>query len=131
MGWRQRVEDVDELPAEAVQSACMLSSPRDGSGCAQGGDVGASFVLSPERDESFAVDLAVGAEGTADAVERVLEDVKGLQAVAERCTAAARSYDEVANARLLVSHVQDNLLKGSTSTEVEVEIAAQAVTVSA
>lgn len=78
------------------------------------------------------MDLAVGAEGTADAVERALEDVEALQAIAERAAATARAYDEVANARLLVSHVQEHLLQGNTSTAVVVDSSlAPAVTVSA
>lgn len=81
----------------------------------QGGDVGASAALSPERGESFAVDLAAGPQAAADVVERVLEDAAGLQAVAECAAAAARAYDELANAQALIKHVRDHLLQESSA----------------
>lgn len=97
----------------------------------QGGGVGAAVVLSPERQESFAVDLASGAEATADELERILEDTAALQHIAERASVAARGYDDVANARLLMADVQEHLLQADTTTATAVGTPTGAITVAA
>lgn len=75
----------------------------------QGDSVGATHILSAERQESFAVDLSADAESVAQQIAIVLEDTSACAKVALRAMNAARLYNSQANAEQLMSLVRQHV----------------------
>lgn len=74
----------------------------------QGDTVGATYILSPARYESFTCDLAAAADAVAHNVADILEDRQKCARVAMHAAAAARQYDSTANAKQLMALVQEH-----------------------
>lgn len=71
--------------------------------------MGATFTLSPDRQQVFAVDMSLPAAQLAAAVERLLVDNAAVQRVSANAMQAARAYDEVSNASKLLQLVNEVL----------------------
>ena len=72
----------------------------------QGHNVGATYTLSPGRQEAFALDLTQPAAVLAKQVEALLGDEQTLKTIGNSATYAARAYDEAANAAALLNVMQ-------------------------
>lgn len=72
----------------------------------QGDTVGATYILSPCREESFACNLTAAVDAVVQQVADVLEDTQKCARVAVNAARAARQYDSIANAKKLMQVVQ-------------------------
>ncbi|KAG7668203.1 hypothetical protein Ndes2437A_g07333 [Nannochloris sp. 'desiccata'] len=97
-------------------TCCEAASQLAPSLVAGKGHIGATDLLSEEREEIFVTDMEDSIENLADTVEKIIQNREKLKKVGETAAAAVRKWSEKANAAAVIRVLIDSLDSYSNSS---------------